>query len=96
MVIKPGDVVVAVRDGGQDRQGRPGGRNLPRKGKLYRVTSLYLMPYGVGVTLKGMDPTPYRGYFYNREGVIYFRKVKKADSGFNDFLKKMINTKENV
>ena len=85
--IAVGDVVVAIKDGGHDSLGRPWQR--PRTDSHYRVTSIYPMKYGLGCTLEGMDPSPYRGYFLrvnkrgrNVQGGWYFEKLEAADDGW--------------
>jgi len=87
-VINVGDIVTATRNGGRDKQGRPTQR--PLAGRTYRVTSIYQMDYGLGCTLRGMEPWPYRGYFlYVAEGCgrlsgWYFSKVEPADAKFTE------------
>lgn len=99
-MIGVGDDVVAMRDGGADRRGRPYQR--PVKGQRYRVTGVYEMAYGLGCTLEGMDHQPYRGYLLFvkngskrfQEGW-YFRKLVKdeepasVEEGGVDILKKL-------
>ena len=98
-MIKAGDVVVAVKDG---TRGKYGPAVVPQKGKIYRVTSVYPMCYGLGVTLDGLDPAPYLGYFlfvdagcalmcFGRpiEDGWYFRKVEKADKEFTEQMRKL-------
>lgn len=79
-MIRKGDVVEAIRDGGVDRNYLP--EIIPEKSKLYRVTSVYDAKYGLGCTLKGLDPRPYKGYLlFVLPGIKfaepgwYFRKV---------------------
>jgi hypothetical protein len=96
--IGPGDVVVAVRDGGYDTAGRPVQR--PERGKTYRIESVYEMRYGLGCTLVGMDPSPYRGYFLHVrkrsrsfEAGWYFERIESADSEFTKTLREYIGSK---
>lgn len=77
--FKEGDLVVATRSGGQDEIGQPVER--PYKGRLYRITDIYEMNYGLGCRLEGLDPYPYKGYFLCRrnkrgEEVWYFRHAE--------------------
>lgn len=93
-MIQPGDVVVATRDGGHDREGLPFMR--PSAGKTYRITSIYAMNYGLGCTLAGMDPRPYRGYFLHVRGKSgragwYFAKLDVADQEFTEWLKNTLS-----
>lgn len=93
MEIDVGDVVVALRDGGHDKDGFP--RERPIKGRLYRITGIYTMPYGLGCTLLGMDPFPYRGFFLLREtkrgGLVpYFEKVQPADAEFTRAMRNLL------
>lgn len=76
-MIDVGDEVVALLDGGCDKRGRPYDR--PKRGQIYRITGIYEMRYGLGCTLEGLDPRPYRGYFLfvKRQGQWYFRKLAK-------------------
>lgn len=75
----PGSVVIAILDGGHDASGLPVQR--PRAGEQYKVIDTYEMPYGLGCTLEGMEPAPYRGYILHRrskknpDGVWYFEEV---------------------
>ena len=90
--IRPGDVVVATRDGGHDRDGFP--RERPLAGRTYRVTGIYEMRYGLGCTLAGMDPFPYKGYFLyvkgkGARGGWYFERLAPADSDFTEMLRKI-------
>lgn len=88
-----GDAVVAIRNGGYDRHGLPVQR--PMAGKVYRVTGIYEMAYGLGCTLEGMDPRPYKGYFllvrpgYGARSGWYFKKVERASDEFIDMLHRM-------
>lgn len=82
--IHVGSVVVATRDGGYDDDGLPLAR--PIAGRTYRVESIYVMHYGLGCTLQGMDPRPYRGYllFVNERSYPlapgwYFKPIEVAD-----------------
>lgn len=94
-MINVGDEVVALLDGGTDRRGCPYDR--PRRGQIYRITGIYEMRYGLGCTLEGMDPRPYRGYFLfvKRQGQWYFRKIVRdtapasVEDGDVDILKKL-------
>lgn len=94
-----GDVVQAVRDGGHDASGLPFQR--PVAGKLYRITGIYEMRYGLGCTLQGMNPAPYRGYFlYVSPGIMrgvhpgwYFKKVDVADQEFTVSLREYLESK---
>lgn len=89
MTIQIGDLVVATRNGGKDKQGFP--RQRPVKGKIYRITGMYEMKYGIGCTLEGMDPAPYRGYFFyvHRSGNEYFERIHAADKWFVNQLAKI-------
>lgn len=93
-MIYEGDVVEAIREGGRDSRGLP--RQVPMIGRVYRVTSVYEMAYGLGCTLQGMNATPYNGYLlyviagYRRRGFQpesgwYFRKAA-ADEGFQELM----------
>ena len=81
--LKPGDEVVAIKAAGKDKMGRPKCR--PKIGKRYIVTSIYTAAYGLGCTLKDLDPHPYRGYILFSKGWRdaepgwYFRKLQKDD-----------------
>ena len=80
-------MLLAVRDGGKDRFGLP--MSVPHVGGRYIVTGTYEMPYGLGCTLLGMDPSPYRGYILHKRskkdprGVWFFVEVDPAE----DYLK---------
>lgn len=92
MDIHPGSVVVATRDGGTDRDGLPIQR--PVMGKTYRVTSIYEMAYGLGCTLQGMDPRPYKGYFLHvnkgKNAGWYFKPIEVADQDFAATLRRYL------
>jgi hypothetical protein len=101
--IGVGDAVVALKNGGHDSAGLPSQR--PIAGCTYRITSIYEMKYGLGCTLKGMDPFPYRGYFlYVRRSSTsgrvqkgwYFERVEKADPEFTEALYDLLRSKEKV
>lgn len=99
--IRVGDAVVAIMNGGHDREGLPIER--PVAGKVYRITSIYEMRYGLGCTLKGMDPFPYRGYFlWVRKGnrVItpgwYFDRLAPANAEFTEALYELLRSKEHL
>lgn len=99
--ISVGDKVVAIKDGGHDLQGRPVQR--PLRGQVHIVTSIYEMRYGLGCTLQGLDPSPYRGYFLfvNRKGQTvkkgwYFEKVEAADEEFTATLYEYLRSKEDA
>lgn len=64
--VMPGRYVVAIRDGEGDPTGLPAER--PKRGHIYRVERVYAAPYGHGVQLAGLDPSPYAGYFLRRKG----------------------------
>jgi hypothetical protein len=87
-----GDMVVATRDGGHDRQGLPIER--PRAGKMYRISSIYEMAYGLGCTLEGLDPRPYKGYFLHvnkgKNAGWYFKPVEVADPEFTATLRQYL------
>lgn len=92
MELRVGDMVVATRDGGHDKGGLPIER--PRAGKMYRITSIYEMAYGLGCTLAGLNPSPYKGYFLHvnkrRRGVAsgwYFKPVEVATPEFTETLR---------
>lgn len=98
-MISVGDVVVAIKPGGHDREGFPLQR--PIVGRHYRVTSIYGMRYGLGCTLQGMDPFPYRGYFLHVtkggqtiERGWYFRKVEAADVEWTETLYELLRSKK--
>lgn len=80
-MIGPGSLVVALKDGGHDAMGLPTER--PIAGHVYVINDTYEMPYGLGCTLVGMDPAPYRGYILHRrskrnpEGTWYFQEVPR-------------------
>lgn len=99
--INVGDVVVAIKPGGHDREGLPVQR--PIVGRHYRITSIYGMRYGLGCTLQNMDPFPYRGYFlYVKrptrliDGGWYFRKVEVADTEFTETLYELLRSKSHA
>lgn len=100
-MIGVGDRVVAVKDPGLDELGQPWSR--PTKGKIYVITGIYQARYGLGCTLKGLDPSPFRGYLLHvrkpwrrdMEAGWYFRKVEPADEEFTAWIKK-IKVKENT
>ena len=89
-MIQPGDVVEAVMDGGRDRHGLP--IQYPVTGRIYKVRSIYEMRYGLGCTLYGMNPRPYKGYLlfvlpeskFAKTGW-YFRKAE-ADDEFKQMM----------
>lgn len=94
---KVGDLVVAIKRGGQDSQGLPD--IVPQVGMLYRITSIYRMRYGYGCTLEGLDPRPYKGFLLWVSGRHigplkqgwYFRKVtpekvERSTGSFADWL----------
>jgi hypothetical protein len=87
-----GDVVVALEDGGHDKDGFP--RQRPLKGRTYRLTGIYTMPYGLGCTLEGLDPFPYRGYFLMRakgkKQRWYFEKLQPADDEFTAMMQALL------
>lgn len=91
-MIEVGDIVEATRHGGRDRYGRP--LIVPVRGRIYKVTSIYEMSYGLGCTLQDMDPAPYKGYllFVANNAKLkngwYFRKAD-ADPEFKEFMKRM-------
>lgn len=99
--IEVGSAVVAVRDGGIDSQGLPLER--PRARHVYRITSIYQMAYGLGCTLKGMNPQPYKGYLLNvtnprarmSQGW-YFELVEPADDEFSQTLYDYLRSRDNV
>lgn len=89
-----GEVVVALRDGGHDKDGFP--RERPLAGRTYRITSIYEMPYGYGCTLAGLDPFPYAGYFLWRKGKKklsgwYFKPIEAASDEFLSMMSKINN-----
>jgi hypothetical protein len=95
---KVGDVVEAIKNGGFDATGYP--RQRPQIGHYYRITSIYNMSYGLGCTLVGMNPAPYRGYFlYVKPGKLrapagwYFRPIEKADPEFTATLYEYLESK---
>jgi hypothetical protein len=98
-VIEPGQIVVATRDGGHDRYNLPKVR--PIAGRTYRVETIYNMRYGLGCTLSGMDPAPYRGYLLlvnpgmgsMREGW-YFKPVEVADSQWTEEFMTFLRSKD--
>lgn len=91
-----GDLVVATLDGGHDPSGFP--RERPVARRYYRIAGVYEMPYGLGCTLEGMDPFPYKGYFLmrrvrTRKGTVerwYFAPVERADREFTKALRKLV------
>lgn len=97
-MIGAGDLVVAVRDGGHDKYGFP--RERPLAGRVYRVTSVYSMSYGLGCTLEGMDPFPYRGYFLYVENAPrtrrgwYFKRMEPADAEFTQMMRDLVKRKQ--
>lgn len=97
--IRVGAMVVATKNGGHDQYGMPMQR--PEVGKLYRVTSVYEMRYGLGCTLRGMDPFPYRGYFLyvkrpsrTIEAGWYFKPLEAADQEWTATLRELLGNKE--
>lgn len=95
--LKVGDLVVAIKRGGQDKRGLP--ERVPQVGMVYRITGIYRMAYGAGCTLEGMDPRPYKGFFLYVDSLCvpiikrgwYFRKAelekpKAAKGSFADWL----------
>lgn len=95
---KVGDVVEAIKNGGFDATGYP--RQRPEIGRYYRITSIYKMSYGLGCTLAGMNPAPYKGYFlYVKPGRLsvpagwYFRPIEKADEDFTASLREFLESK---
>ena len=72
--------MIAVKDGAHDQYGLPLQR--PVAGAQYKVTGTYEMPYGLGCTLEGMNPWPYRGYILhkrskkNPDGIWYFQEIE--------------------
>lgn len=95
-MISVGDAVVACRDGGTDRNGLPLSR--PVVGRIYRITSIYEMAYGLGCTVAGLDPAPYRGYLlYVKPGRRnlaegwYFSKLAVADEEFTAMIRNLGN-----
>lgn len=86
-MIGVGDKVVAVKE--------PIMR--PHVGKIYTITSIYRANYGLGCTLEGLDPSPFRGYLLHvrkpwRRGMEegwYFRKVEAADEDFTAMIKRI-------
>jgi hypothetical protein len=96
--IRVGDAVVAIRNGGHDSDGLPFQR--PIAGNVYRITSVYQMRYGLGCTLRGMDPFPYRGYFlYVRSGSKkgwYFERLAPAEPSWTETLYELLRSKDHV
>jgi hypothetical protein len=72
--IGEGDLVVALLDGKRSPHGFP--VVTPKAGHFYIVTSIYEEWYGLGCTLDGLNPKPYRGFFLVSMGVHYFKKVE--------------------
>jgi hypothetical protein len=90
--LRVGDLVIATRNGGHDKDNLPVER--PVAGRAYRIVGIYKMKYGYGCRLEGLDPHPYRGYFLfvNSTGAIggwYFKKVEKADEGFTKLMQEL-------
>lgn len=92
MRIKIGDVVVAIHDGGVSPRGP---KDVPIKGRAYRIKNLEHACYGVRCQLEDMDPAPYKGYFFYVQPACsvmcfgrpipdgyYFQKMEKADKEF--------------
>ena len=71
--IAGGDLVLAIRDGDRCPLGLP--LVVPKAGMLYICTGVYDEWYGLGCTIDGLSPKPYKGYFLNRFGTVYFKKV---------------------
>lgn len=97
-MIQPGDIVEATRDGGRDPQGFP--LQYPRKGRIYKILSIYRAPYGLGCTLAGMSAYPYNGYLLHvqRGGLPlgwYFRKAD-ADEEFTQWIRSIHRSKSLV
>ena len=59
-MIGVGDTVQCTQRPGMDDHGRP--FEQPVVGEIYTVTSIYRINYGLGCTLEGLNPKPYRGY----------------------------------
>jgi hypothetical protein len=78
--VAVGDVVVALRNGGHDKLNRPVQR--PILGRTYRIASIYEMKYGLGCTLEGMDPSPYRGYFLWVRAGIKMKATRELTAGW--------------
>jgi hypothetical protein len=87
--IRDGDLVIALRDGKRSPSGFP--VVIPKKGQLYRCTGVYTQWYGLGCTLEGLNPKPWKGFFLVAHGVHYFRKVvqeeQPADISFQELLR---------
>lgn len=60
-MIGPGDTVVALLTGGRSDDGLP--FVVPVAGEVYTITSVYEAKYGLGCTLEGLDPYPFKGFF---------------------------------
>jgi hypothetical protein len=62
--IGVGDIVICIQAQGNPPKELPqlAKRNIPVFGRKYVVTGVYRMKYGLGCTLEGLDPNPYRGY----------------------------------
>lgn len=62
--IGVGDTVICIQGQGNPPkhlpQLKPG--NIPVFGQKYLITGIYKMKYGLGCTLEGLNPRPYRGY----------------------------------
>lgn len=79
-MIGAGDTVVCIGEAGTQCEDG----NRPEIGEVYTITSIYEQFYGIGCTLEGMDPFPFKGYllFVDRPFALdmargwYFRKLE--------------------
>lgn len=73
--IGPGDFVECVDDAPDE-----GRAPLVVKGAIYEVSGVFDGPYGPYLTLAGMDPSPYPGWFLHRFRPVYRPKQELIQS----------------
>lgn len=78
-LIEVGDKVVCIKAPGVTPRGP---KDVPSVGGYYVITGIYKERYGLGCTLAGLDPRPYKGYFlhvsrstFGQELGWYFEKL---------------------
>lgn len=92
MKWRVGDQIRCIRRPGQDKKGLP--LQVPVVGRVYTVTAFYQAPYGTGVKLEGLDPSPYNGYLLHvKSGPwgkgIYFEIYLPEFAAFDEGLKRV-------
>lgn len=104
-MIRVGDVVQCVKPAEKSEDGLPS--KVPEVGKIYRITGVYLCRYGLGCTLEGLDPYPFRGFCFYVEDTRFnrrhfksvgrfFEKVQKADKEFTEMLKRVTRRRGSI